>query len=453
MVKNKPQANILVVDDQEDITWSLSQALSDDENVSVITAANGKEALDKLSGATINLLISDIMMLDVGDQDLFIEVKKKYPAVTVIVMTAMPSASFKKESVLGENLFFVEKPFDINKLKQQIVRILSEKSPADHSLSGIYLTDIIQLKCLAGATTTLQTNKGNQQGTIYFKDGEIIHAVCGQQEGEKAFFEVLAFGRGIINTTPLPETITTTIARPGMTLVREGINRIKTAEQKAAEEELARKRAAEDEAAKKKAAEQEAARKKAAEEEAAKKKAAEEEAARKKAAEEEVARKKAAEVARKKAEEEAASKKKAAEEKAAAKKEKRKSQIIHTGLKDLISGLSKIDGYIAAAVLAPSGKLVTHNSIDQNIALDILGTTFNTLFRQARKTSKKIGFDPCRETVFSYAEKAVIMRCSGGEANIHFHLMAIMKSCRALDLVGAEMDDFHSRVLKKLSTI
>ena len=94
MADNIPRHNILVVDDQEDITWSLSQTLSEKEvNASVITAGNGQEALDKLSGETIHLLITDIMMLEVDGHDLFIEIKKKYPAVAVIVMTTLPTTS------------------------------------------------------------------------------------------------------------------------------------------------------------------------------------------------------------------------------------------------------------------------------------------------------------------------------------------------------------------------
>ncbi|MEN8142667.1 MAG: response regulator, partial [Thermodesulfobacteriota bacterium] len=258
MVNSKPQTRIMVVDDQEDITWSLSQALSDKEvNATVATAASGEEALDKLSDETINLLITDIAMLEVNDQDLFIEIKKKYPAVSVIVMTAFPSASFKKEAVLGDNLFFVEKPFDINKLKKQVVRILTEKASVDiAAMAGISITDIIQLKCLAGATTTLQVNHSNRQGLIHFKNGEIIHAVCDQHEGEEAFYEVLAFGKGVITIVPFLEKVETTISRPCMTLVRENIGIRETAERRAAEKEEARKRTEEEEAARKKAEEE-----------------------------------------------------------------------------------------------------------------------------------------------------------------------------------------------------
>ena len=204
-----------------------------------------------------------------------------YPTVSVIVMSAFPSASFKKEDVLGENLFFVEKPFDINKLKDQVVRILAEKASANIStMPGISITDIIQLKCLAGASITLQISRGNQQGNLHFKDGEIIHAVCDNEEGEKAFNAVLAFGKGVISTVPLQETVAATISRPCMTLVRESLDKIGAAGRKAAVERAARKKAEEDEAAQKKAEEEEVAREKAGQEEAKKK--TEEEEARKK---------------------------------------------------------------------------------------------------------------------------------------------------------------------------
>ena len=411
MAASKPQTKIMVVDDQDDITWSLSQALSDKEiNASVITASTGKEALEKLSDDTINLLITDITMLDVDDQDLFLEIKKKFPAVYVIVMTAFPSANFKKEAVLGENLFFVEKPFDINKLKEQVARILAEKGSTDIStMPGISITDVIQLKNLAEATTTLRVDKSNQQGLIHFKDGEVIHAACDNQEGEDAFYKVLAFDKGIITTIPLQETIETTISRPCMTLIREGIDPTGGL-----------------------VAKKEAARKKPEEEEAAWKKAEEEEAARKKAEEEEAARKKA-------------------EEEEAAGKEKRRTRTIQKELKNLISILSKAKGYIAAGVLAPSGKLLTHHTSDKSLDLNTVSAAHNDLFRKARATAKKIDFPPCNEMVFDYSEKAVLILCSGAEANIHFHLMAITKSCKQLEQVKVEMEKFQTLVRKELS--
>ncbi len=470
MVNGKIQTTIMVVDDQDDITWSLSQALSDREiNTTVITASSGEEALDNLLGETIHLLITDITMLEVDDLDLFLEIKKKYPAISVIVMTAFPSAEFKKEAVLGENLFFVEKPFDMNKLKQQVIRILTDKASADISpMPGISITDIIQLKCLAGATTTLQINKGHQQGVIQFKDGEIIHAVCGKLEGEEAFHEILNFGKGIITTLPPQENVSHTISIPCMTMIRKSLEGAEAFGIMAAEKEEARKRVeeeetrkkAEEEEARKKAEEEEArnkaeeeeARKKAEEEEAGKK--AEEEEARKKAEEEEARKKAEEEEARKKAEEEEARKK--AEEEEARKKaeeEKRKPRIIHKALKDLISSLKKIEGYIAAGVLAPSGKLLAKNTVDRDLDLEIISSTFNRLFGQARKESKKIGFPPCRETIFDYSEKAVLMLCSSAEANIHFHLMAIMESCKQLEQVIVEMENFQNQIQKELSAL
>ncbi|MBU0479899.1 MAG: response regulator [Proteobacteria bacterium] len=494
MVNNMPRKNILVVDEQEDITWSLAQALSDKEIAAkVLTAADGREALDKLSGETIHLLIMDITMLESAGQDLFIEVKKKFPAVAVIVMTTLPVASHKKEGALGENLFYVEKPFDINHLKQLVIRIFARKTTVDLSQAGINLTDIIQLKCMAGSTTTLQINKRNQQGAVYFKDGEVIHATCEQMVGEEALFAILDFGKGVITAGALPKDVSATISRPGITLVKEFFAQVETSRQKAARQEAARKKAAAEEAARRKVEAEEEARRKAEEEEAARKKAAAEEEARKKAEEEDAARKKAEEeaAARKKAEEEAAARRKAAEEEAArikaeeeaeaarkkaaeeeearkkieeeeaarkraeeaANYEKRKNQTIHAGLKDLLTGLSNIQEFVAAGVLSPTGQLLTHTSTDQNLDLEMLAENFNKLFRKIRKTSTKISFEKLKETLFTFEGRSVIIRRSAPTEEIRFHLMVIMESSLNLDLVDRVMDDFQSRVQKKISQL
>ncbi|MBU0484535.1 MAG: response regulator [Proteobacteria bacterium] len=461
MADNNPRHTILVVDDHEDITWSLSQVLSDKEvNASVITAGSGKEALDKLSDKTIHLLITDIMMLEVDGQDLFIEIKKKYPAVAVIIMTTLPSASYKKEATLGEKLFFVEKPFDINKLKELVLKVFTLQPPSDLTRIGVNLADVVQLKCMANATTALQINKTNQEGTLYFQDGRLIHATCGNQEGEEAFFAILSSGKCVITTSLFHEKIPTTISRPGITLVREHIARAE-ADKKEAERELAARRmaaklAAEqakalaEQEAKKRAEEEEKARKKAEEE--AKKKAEEEEKARKRAEEEAKAQKKReeAEAARKKKEAEDAAKKKLEE---AARRKKRKTQIINDGLKDLITGLAGIEDYIAAGIMAANGKMLLHDSTDKTLEMEALGTIFNKLYLSVSKISNDVGFKACRETMFTYEERAVIMRRSNMGEIMYFHLMVIMDSNRNHDLVDQIMGNIQTQVQKKLSEL
>ena len=45
------------------------------------------------------------------------------------------------------------------------------------------------------------------------------------------------------------------------------------------------------------------------------------------------------------------------------------------------------------------------------------------------------------------------MLCSGAEVNIHFHLMAIMESCKQLEPVVKEMEKFQAQVQKELSAL
>ena len=78
MVKNLKK--VLIVDDEETLTWSMSKSLSKDrDKYEVIIANNGREALNQLKKNDIDLVISDIRMPDVNGLDLLVRVKKEFP--------------------------------------------------------------------------------------------------------------------------------------------------------------------------------------------------------------------------------------------------------------------------------------------------------------------------------------------------------------------------------------
>jgi len=76
----KDLKKVLIVDDEETLTWSMSKSLSKDrDKYEVIIANNGKEALNQLKKNDIDLVISDIRMPDVNGLDLLVRVKKEFP--------------------------------------------------------------------------------------------------------------------------------------------------------------------------------------------------------------------------------------------------------------------------------------------------------------------------------------------------------------------------------------
>lgn len=80
-------------------------------------------------------------------------------------------------------------------------------------MSGIQLTDFVQINSLSKASTALLINADGREGVIYFSDGDIIHATCGDLVGEEAFYELINFKGGTIETfypNSIPDTTITT---------------------------------------------------------------------------------------------------------------------------------------------------------------------------------------------------------------------------------------------------
>ena len=77
---------ILIVDDFADVRESLAEVL-EENGQHVITAENGKAAIDVIKQQSINLVISDILMPDVDGIELVRHAKEKYPDLKIILIS------------------------------------------------------------------------------------------------------------------------------------------------------------------------------------------------------------------------------------------------------------------------------------------------------------------------------------------------------------------------------
>ena len=67
---------ILIVDDEETLTWSMAKSLSKDKDkYEVMIANSGREALILLKKSKVDLVISDIRMPDINGLDLLVQIK------------------------------------------------------------------------------------------------------------------------------------------------------------------------------------------------------------------------------------------------------------------------------------------------------------------------------------------------------------------------------------------
>jgi predicted regulator of Ras-like GTPase activity (Roadblock/LC7/MglB family) len=70
------------------------------------------------------------------------------------------------------------------------------------AVAGLSLTDVIQLKGHSKYSGAISVEYGDSQGIIYFVNGEIIHAVLGEDSGEQAIYEIIKWPGGTFDIIP-----------------------------------------------------------------------------------------------------------------------------------------------------------------------------------------------------------------------------------------------------------
>lgn len=90
------------------------------------------------------------------------------------------------------------------------------------NLRDMTVADLIQVNCQDRKTGRLSFNNGIQQGSLYFKQGNVVHAELGQLLGEKAVYELLSWEEGQFKLDIGHETSQNTISRSWAGLIMEG---------------------------------------------------------------------------------------------------------------------------------------------------------------------------------------------------------------------------------------
>jgi two-component system, response regulator, stage 0 sporulation protein F len=125
---------ILIVDDEEDITWSISKGMSkDNPGLEVVCANDGDTALDILSSKKIDLLVTDIRMPGVDGRQLFEQVRQLNPSMHILVMTAYGSRDVNEWLKAFGTVECIEKPFEIAEIRKRILNVIGNNGTPKHS--------------------------------------------------------------------------------------------------------------------------------------------------------------------------------------------------------------------------------------------------------------------------------------------------------------------------------
>lgn len=220
------QKRVLIVDDEEDLTWTIAKHLSKDKDrYELFTVNSGKEALKILNQVPIDLVVSDIRMPEISGLDLLLRIRESYPQTKVIIMTAYGSSEIQDEANERGCFKYIEKPFEIRKLREMILDGVEDRKGFEGRISDFQLADLIQMNCLGRLTNALHIEKGLQKAVIYFEDGNITHCEVGDLQGEEAFYEVISWDGGTFQVERSVKAPKETIIVGWQGLLMEGLRR------------------------------------------------------------------------------------------------------------------------------------------------------------------------------------------------------------------------------------
>ena len=120
--------NVLIVDDSAAIRKILERVLrhTDFQLGDVIEAGDGKEALDKLNGRDVGLILSDINMPNMDGLELLQRVKANdaWRTLPVIMVTTEGSQDKVMQAIQLGATGYIRKPFTADQIKEKLIGIL-----------------------------------------------------------------------------------------------------------------------------------------------------------------------------------------------------------------------------------------------------------------------------------------------------------------------------------------
>ena len=183
---------VLIVDDETDFLICAKNFLNVyAEQINVLVASNGQQALQILNTNRVDLLVTDIKMPVMDGVELLTHLSRKHLDISVIVITAFATKqNLELLNKVGQ-FFYIVKPFNLETLGKKILSLLKENSEA--YLSRFTLSNLLQLIEMEQKTCTLVVKSEGKIGYLYLKEGQLINAKMNGIDGKEAASEIISW--------------------------------------------------------------------------------------------------------------------------------------------------------------------------------------------------------------------------------------------------------------------
>jgi CheY-like chemotaxis protein len=217
--------NVLIVDDEETLLLIIESRFEDyKDQFSVLTAPNGKEAIEILESKVIDFVVTDLNMPILDGIELLAHMSAKFPTIPAIAMTAFSTPEVEEKLEKMGTLRIMDKPLNLDLLANTVMKGLA-LSHQGGTLTCISVSNFLQLIHMEEKTCIVEVHGEEQKrGFLYFHQGELYDAGLGDLKGEPACYEMVAWENAQLYVKDPPRKKTTKRINKGvMSLVLEGL--------------------------------------------------------------------------------------------------------------------------------------------------------------------------------------------------------------------------------------
>jgi DNA-binding response OmpR family regulator len=218
MKKKKQTTRILVLEPDEQLASAISNVLNEAAPDALVEMTRSLEqAQEIVLGVKPELFILDVDAIPDLGQDLLYDLRTSHPNARAIVLTGAHLPEQREHMTGLGAIHFLEKPvahWDFVELVQRLIgptrAAAAEKFQG--TLRDLQFTDIIQLKCMSGATSAVEfTGPNGEKARVFFENGQVRHATAPGRQGMEAFNEIVRWKGGTVSevadTAPNQRTI------------------------------------------------------------------------------------------------------------------------------------------------------------------------------------------------------------------------------------------------------
>jgi len=213
---------ILVVEDNSDMLSFVVKQLS--STYIVLTAKNGKEALNILDNNFVNLVVSDVMMPVMGGFELCQIIKSdlNYSHIPVVLVTAKTNIQSKIEGLeLGADAY-IDKPFSVEYLLANIANLIQNREMLRQTITKSPFLDSNAMAITKADEEFLNKLNGIIQVNLHNPDFSIDEMADTFNMSRSSFYRKI---KGILDLTP-NEYIRLERLKKAAQLLKNGDNRV-----------------------------------------------------------------------------------------------------------------------------------------------------------------------------------------------------------------------------------